>query len=248
MALPPDVWRGLMTYTGLMLVRQHVQEKWNAAADGFAIQRANRFIHAWLSCMRIPPYPAQVAPLPITDVAGVLFDVCLGVAEAALAAMLATTPAAQNRGATLQTVMVILSAYSGTNQHIIIPIPQFVAFVRSCRGTPPKHWCSSERASFFKDPVRLAALLLYEPQFYSTLFPASAMIVKDDSNNTQTVKERLSTVAFHDTTLMAAYEAAGRCIATPYFLNNPAHRHTVVRALAYVLLTNDHDGFLARWQ
>ena len=240
--LPSPAWCALTAYVGTRVLYEPLRNSLVAATSLSDIQLGDRCIDAWLE-----PKTAT-APTPV-ELVLVLFKVLEGFAEVVLQEL---PPAARPHRMYRQLHASIMNqAPPHVTDYLTLSEPDFAAFLRACRGIPPMHWYSRERTSLFSTvtPLDLCLVLAHRPWHYRELLtPLLRKVFPDAPDPAASLVATAAAAPFYNQNLMNAYRAA-------YYgtmPNNRVRKHRVTllnlsSAVAYVLLTHDHDGFAMNW-
>ena len=146
-----------------------------------------------------------------------------------------------------------MNKHPSDGDYVCISTQEVAAFLRSCYGIPPVHWYSRERTSLFANinALEFCRILVHSPANYEQHL---APMIQRSLPSSQTSSERLwpnffqliVSAAFYDPSLMQAYHWA-YTLTLGKDAKKKLTGNAVAHALAYVILTRNHDGFASNW-
>ena len=249
-ALPTDVWNPLVTFAGLNAILRAMQPQMLVSKSYEQTQRGNRFLDAWFASMAFPAQQLQnnTSIISAVDVAQVLYEVCLGLAELALLEYSINnlgTPANQNIHAFGNALMAL-------NPPIIpIAMDRLVPIARGLRGKkPPLKWVMHLVRTIPESGPVISAMLIVRNLLHNTMLYANFLKPLLDhtiDKKPREVLQFLQRAKAHSTGINAGFDAALACQHALLTTTAAADKITITRALAYAIFTNNAENGVDRW-
>ena len=248
-ALPTHVWNPLVTFAGLTAIQRAMLPKMLVSKYNEQTQRGNRFLDAWLASMVFPTEQLQnnTSIISTVDVAQVLYDVCLGLAEITLLEFNTITPVAAN-----QTALSLGASLMRRDPPIIpIAMDRLIPIARGLRGKkPPSKWASHLVRTIPEGGPIISATVLARNLLHNTMLYANFLQPLLDhtiDKKPREVRRFLQCAKVHSPTIKAGFDAAVACHAAALTTTAAADKATVTNALAYALFTNNTENGVDQW-